>query len=220
MKKRATIRIGMPRVLNMYSQAPVFTGYFACARASSRRTSSSPITPPKSSTRKAPSADRSTLLPVEARHPARAQSAVRAPREEAARHHLLPDDRLPDRAISTGTAGHAAPARPWPQRRKPSRPPSPRKATCSRRRASSSSTRSSTSASRFVRAADVRRVQGHPGPVAGGEHASGRRKATGASITSTTSSCAARPAKCSSSWSAKTGSASCCSAGRITTTPA
>ena len=29
MKKRATLRIGMPRVLNMYSQAPVFTGYFA-----------------------------------------------------------------------------------------------------------------------------------------------------------------------------------------------
>src|SRR5579863_7926296 len=29
MKKRASIRIGMPRVLNMYSQTPVFTGYFA-----------------------------------------------------------------------------------------------------------------------------------------------------------------------------------------------
>jgi predicted CoA-substrate-specific enzyme activase len=29
MKKRSEIRIGMPRVLNMYSQAPVFTGYFA-----------------------------------------------------------------------------------------------------------------------------------------------------------------------------------------------
>jgi len=28
MKKRATMRIGMPRVLNMYSQAPVFSGYF------------------------------------------------------------------------------------------------------------------------------------------------------------------------------------------------
>src|SRR5689334_7111189 len=29
MKKRATLRIGMPRVLNMYSQTPVFTGYFS-----------------------------------------------------------------------------------------------------------------------------------------------------------------------------------------------
>ena len=29
MKKRAEIRIGMPRVLNMYSQTPIFTGYFA-----------------------------------------------------------------------------------------------------------------------------------------------------------------------------------------------
>jgi predicted CoA-substrate-specific enzyme activase len=29
MKRRAKLRIGMPRVLNMYSQAPVFTGYFA-----------------------------------------------------------------------------------------------------------------------------------------------------------------------------------------------
>jgi predicted nucleotide-binding protein (sugar kinase/HSP70/actin superfamily) len=29
MKKRAEIRIGMPRVLNMYSMTPVFTGYFA-----------------------------------------------------------------------------------------------------------------------------------------------------------------------------------------------
>src|SRR5690348_17052989 len=29
MKKRSEIRIGMPRVLNMYSQTPVFTGYFA-----------------------------------------------------------------------------------------------------------------------------------------------------------------------------------------------
>jgi predicted nucleotide-binding protein (sugar kinase/HSP70/actin superfamily) len=29
MKKRAELRIGMPRVLNMYSQTPVFTGYFA-----------------------------------------------------------------------------------------------------------------------------------------------------------------------------------------------
>jgi len=28
-RRRATLRIGMPRVLNMYSQAPVFTGYFA-----------------------------------------------------------------------------------------------------------------------------------------------------------------------------------------------
>ncbi|MBL8234142.1 MAG: CoA activase, partial [Bryobacterales bacterium] len=28
-KRRAELRIGMPRVLNMYSQAPVFTGYFA-----------------------------------------------------------------------------------------------------------------------------------------------------------------------------------------------
>ncbi len=28
-KKRGEIRIGMPRVLNMYSQAPLFTGYFA-----------------------------------------------------------------------------------------------------------------------------------------------------------------------------------------------
>src|ERR1044071_4540653 len=29
MKKRGQIRIGMPRVLNMYSQTPIFTGYFA-----------------------------------------------------------------------------------------------------------------------------------------------------------------------------------------------
>ena len=29
LKKRATLRIGMPRVLNMYSMTPVFTGYFA-----------------------------------------------------------------------------------------------------------------------------------------------------------------------------------------------
>lgn len=29
MKKRESLRIGMPRVLNMYSQTPVFTGYFA-----------------------------------------------------------------------------------------------------------------------------------------------------------------------------------------------
>ncbi|MGO9263082.1 MAG: BadF/BadG/BcrA/BcrD ATPase family protein [Bryobacteraceae bacterium] len=29
LKKRATMRIGMPRVLNMYSQTPVFSGYFA-----------------------------------------------------------------------------------------------------------------------------------------------------------------------------------------------
>ncbi len=29
MKKRSEIRIGMPRVLNMYSQTPVFTGYFS-----------------------------------------------------------------------------------------------------------------------------------------------------------------------------------------------
>src|SRR6202034_992815 len=29
MKKRSEIRIGMPRVLNMYSMTPVFTGYFA-----------------------------------------------------------------------------------------------------------------------------------------------------------------------------------------------
>jgi len=29
MKKRGELRIGMPRVLNMYSQTPVFTGYFA-----------------------------------------------------------------------------------------------------------------------------------------------------------------------------------------------
>ena len=41
----------------------------------------------------------------------------------------------------------------------------------------------------------------------------------GAASTSTTSPCAARPARCWSSSSARTGSASCCWAGRITTIP-
>ena len=59
MKKRSEIRIGMPRVLNMYSQTPIFTGYFA-RWASRRRTSFIPITPARNCTRKAPSAAPST----------------------------------------------------------------------------------------------------------------------------------------------------------------
>ena len=58
------------------------------------------------------------------------------------------------------------------------------------------------------------------GLVAGREQARHGGGLSARSITSTTSPCAARRAKCWSNWSAKTGSAWCCWAVRITTTPA
>ena len=59
MKNRERFRIGMPRVLNMYTYAPFFNGYFAEPGRARRRTSSTPITPAASCTGKAPSAARS-----------------------------------------------------------------------------------------------------------------------------------------------------------------
>ena len=59
MKKRAEMRIGMPRVLNMYSQTPVFTGYFASLGIQAENIVYSD-SPARSCIRKAPSAAPST----------------------------------------------------------------------------------------------------------------------------------------------------------------
>ena len=60
MKKRGEMRIGMPRVLNMYSQTPMFTGYFASLGIKAREHRLLATTPARSCTRKAPSAAPST----------------------------------------------------------------------------------------------------------------------------------------------------------------
>ena len=78
MKKRADIRIGMPRVLNMYSQTPLFTGYFASLGIKAGEHRLLATTPARRCTRKAPSAAPSTRASPQARHPARAQPAVQA----------------------------------------------------------------------------------------------------------------------------------------------
>ena len=66
------------------------------ARARSQRTSSAPTTRASSSTRTAPSAARS-IRASRARSASRTSTtcSISAPQEEAARLHLLPDDRLP-----------------------------------------------------------------------------------------------------------------------------
>ena len=95
MKKRSEIRIGMPRVLNMYSQTPIFTGYFASLGHPGREHrllrfhQRGTVQGRRQARRHRP------VLPLEAGHSARAQPAVQGARQEAARHHLLPDDRLP-----------------------------------------------------------------------------------------------------------------------------
>ena len=138
--------------------------------------------------------------------------------EEAARHHLLPDDRLPA-SRSWSSVQATAPAPPSPPRPRRSRPPSPRKATCSRRRASSSSTPFvNFGEARAVRAADVRAVQGHPRPVAGREPARRRAGLQGAATTFNDGILRERGREVlEQARSARTASASCCWAVRTTT---
>ena len=102
------------------------------------------------------------------------------PRQEAARHHLLPDDRLP----------HQRPAR--TSRRSRSCPtvaatPEAVKAAFTKegdlfteKGVKFLDTFVNLSEARTVRAADVRGVQGHPGPVAGREPARRQRRLSGA----------------------------------------
>ena len=59
LERREELRIGIPRVLNMYSVNPLFSGYFE-SLGIPPRTSSTRTTPPRSCTRRAPSAARST----------------------------------------------------------------------------------------------------------------------------------------------------------------
>ena len=109
MKKRAEIRIGMPRVLNMYSQTPIFTGYFAVAGHQGREHRLLATTPARSCTRKAPSAAPSTRASrrkLGIPHVHNLLYKVHA--EEAARHHLLPDDRLPDQPICSNVQASRA----------------------------------------------------------------------------------------------------------------
>ncbi len=186
----------------MYSQTPIFTRLLRVARHSGREHrllrfhQRGTVQGRRQARRHRP------LLPLEARHSARAQPALQGARQKK------PLDIIFFPMIDCLTSDlkamrrPLAPAPPWPPRRQPSKRRSPRKAISSRRRASSSSTPSSTSAKPdALRAADVRTVQGHPRPLAGREsRAPSQEGLPRAAITSTTSPCAARRAKCSKSW--------------------
>ena len=96
MKRREEIRIGMPRVLNMYSQTPVFTAYFEALGVKPENLVYSDYTTEQLYKEGAKRGAIDPCFPSKVGHPARAQPALRAPQEEAARHHLLPDDRFAD----------------------------------------------------------------------------------------------------------------------------
>ena len=72
MKKRAELRIGMPRVLNMYSQTPVFTGYFASLGIKAENLVYSDYTSRRAVQRGRQARRHRPLLPLQARHSARA----------------------------------------------------------------------------------------------------------------------------------------------------
>ena len=76
MKKRSEIRIGMPRVLNMYSQAPVFTGYFASLGNQGRKPDLLRVHQRGAVQGRRQARRHRPVLPLQARHPARAQPAV------------------------------------------------------------------------------------------------------------------------------------------------
>ncbi len=137
MKRRAEMRIGIPRVLNQYTCNPHVQRLLRVAGHSGGEPGLLRLHLRGAvQGRRQARLDRS-LLPVEGRHPARAQPALRAPQEEAARHHLLPDDRRS--AVRHGQ--RAEPSR-LPHghgdARGHQRRPSSRKAISSRRWASSS----------------------------------------------------------------------------------
>ena len=147
MRRRATLRIGMPRVLNMYSLAPLFTAYFESLGVPPG-TSSSPTTPPRRSTARGRGAARSTRA-------SRARSASRTSHNLLYVHHqkkpldvhLLPDGRrAADAARRTRRRrARARPSRPRPRR---SRRRSRRRATSSRSTGSPTWTASSISRTR------------------------------------------------------------------------
>ena len=111
MKKRSEIRIGMPRVLNMYSQTPVFTGYFAVARHPGREHRLLRLHQRGAVQGRRQARRHRPLLPLETRHSARAQPALQGARQEAARHHFLPHDRLPDHRSVQGAGQPLVPHR-------------------------------------------------------------------------------------------------------------
>jgi activator of 2-hydroxyglutaryl-CoA dehydratase len=159
MKKRAQIRIGMPRVLNMYSSAPLFRlprspaaelgvlGFHHRGALQGRRQARC----------------HRSLFPLETRNSAHTQPAQHAPRQEAARLHLLPGHRrsnerlelrrgtpfLPDRCGDAGSREgglHQRGRRLQGERRRlPGHVREPGEPGA-------------------ARAADVRAIQGHPRP--------------------------------------------------------
>ena len=188
------------------------SAYFESARHPGREPRLLATTPARSCTRKAPSAARSTRasrrkLGIPHVH----NLLYRAARQEAARRHLLPDDRLPARPILThvqGIArvpdggGHAGSGEGRVhQGRRPVRGeghqvPRHRSSTSTSRRCSRG--RCSTTSSDIL------------GLSRGRERARGRRGLSRRWTPSTTRHARRRRARCSSSSSARTASASCC----------
>ena len=92
MKRRSTLRIGIPRVLNQYTCNPAFSAYFESLGIPAMILVYSDYTTEELYKAGATARVHRSLLPVEDRHSARAQLALRAPQEEAAEPDLLPDD--------------------------------------------------------------------------------------------------------------------------------
>ncbi len=181
----------------MYSQTPIFTGYFASLGVKAENIVYLRFHQRGTVQRRRQARRHRPVLPLEARHSARAQPAVQGACQEAARHHLLPDDRLPDQRPE-GDPGHAL----LPHRGR--------------------NARAAVKAA-FIKEGDLFKEKGvvfldtfvnlsKPdvferqmyeefkdilGPLARREHARHRRRASARSISSTTSPCAARRAKCS-----------------------
>ena len=117
MKKRAELRIGMPRVLNMYSQTPVFTGYFASLGIKAENIVYSDFTSEELYKEGAKRGAIDPCFPSKLGIPHVHNLLYQRARQEAARHHLLPDDRLPDQRLCM-PCRPAAPAPRWRRRRK------------------------------------------------------------------------------------------------------
>ena len=92
MKKRASLRIGIPRILNMYTVNPIFSAYFEALGIPAENLIYSDYTNEQLYKEGAKRGAIDPCFPSKVGIPHVHNMLCRAPQEEAARHHLLPHD--------------------------------------------------------------------------------------------------------------------------------